>query len=59
MTHNVTSGYKRAGQNAPKLILTSEMNSVSQFTFSFIYRMIFLFWIRLNLNKNIFIFIFS
>ena len=42
MTQNVTS--------APVRILTSEMNSVSQFGFSLIYGMLLFFWIRPNLN---------
>ena len=37
-----------AGQNAPKSIFTAEMNSVSQFTCSLIYRMLILFWIKLE-----------
>ena len=42
MTQNVTS--------VPVRILTSEMNSVSQFGFSLIYGMLLFFWIRPNLN---------
>ena len=33
MPHNVMAGYQHAGQNAPMSILTSEMNSLSQFCY--------------------------
>ena len=44
-----TAGYWRAGQKASMSILTLEMNSLSQFCYSFMYLMILLFWLRPNL----------
>ena len=41
MTYNVIAGYYRAGQNAQMSILTSEMNSLSQFCYSLMYLMLF------------------
>ena len=58
MTHNETAGYWRAGQKASMSILTLEMNSLSQFCYSFMYLMILLFWLRPNL-ANIYSKIFS
>ena len=43
MAHNVMFGCQRAGQNAPMSILTSEMNSLSQFCYSLMYHMQLLF----------------
>ena len=39
MTHNVTTGYRRAGQNARIFILTSEMNSSCPITYKSTYNM--------------------
>ena len=39
MTHNVTTGYWRAGQNAGIFILTSEMYSLCQITYKSTYNM--------------------
>ena len=39
MAHNGTAGYQRAGQNAPILNLTSEMNFSCQATYKSTYNM--------------------